>query len=151
MPDLSNTRVYIHACENLEQVLNMVDDYVQGVSVSPFEKVWEVAEPLTRLGADRIIPVGHSGWPTEGFIHDGFYPIRRMVRWSAIERRADQGVRRFQTTPVSEVIYAPWAPGEVKWYDIHRHASYQQYKERLSQRSGKPIEDNPIEQRIEPV
>lgn len=143
--------IYIHPCTDVQQAYDLMDDDVQGVTVEPFEKVWEVAEPLTRLGADRIIPVGHTGWPTEGFIHDGFHPMQRMVRWSAIERRADQGVRRFQTPPVSGVIYAPWAKGEVAWNDIHRHAKYRPYEERRAQDVKRDIHADSVERRLEPV
>ena len=133
--------IYLHPCTKVEQVYEMVDDNVQGVTVEPFEKVWEVAESLTRLGADRIIPIGHSGWPTEGFIHDGFHPMQRMVRWSSIERRADQGVRRFQTPPVSEAVNGPWARGEVAWNDIHRRQGYRPYDERQEETSRLMAED----------
>jgi len=131
---LSRT-VYIHPCKSVEQVYEMIDDNVQGVTVEPFERVWEVAESLTRNGADRIIPIGHTGWPTEGFIHDGFHPMQRMVRWSTIERRADQGVRRFQTPPVSEEVNGPWARGEVSWNEIHRRPKYRRYADRYNSKS----------------
>jgi long-chain-fatty-acyl-CoA reductase len=127
--------IYIHPCTDVAQAIARVDDDVQGVTVEPFERVWEVAEPLSRQGADRIVPVGHTGWPTEGFIHDGFHPMRRMVRWSAVERRADDGVRRFQTPPVSETVYGPWARGEVAWNNIHRRQPYRRFDERQTEAS----------------
>lgn len=133
--------IYLHPCTDVSQVLAMVDDNVQGVTVEPFEKVWEVAELLTSRGADRIIPIGHTGWPTEGFIHDGFHPMHRMVRWSAVERRADQGVRRFQTPPVSEAVYGPWARGEVAWNDIHRRPKYRRLDERQAEVSWSAAEN----------
>ncbi|GAB4536233.1 MAG: aldehyde dehydrogenase family protein [Haliangiales bacterium] len=132
--------IYIHPCESVEQVIATVDDDVQGVTVEPFERAWEVADALTGRGADRIIAVGHTGWPTEGFIHDGFHPMRRMVRWSAVERRADQGVLRFLNPEVSESVYAPWAKGEVVWNEIHRRAPYKRYDERHPPADGESSE-----------
>lgn len=132
--------VYLHRCSDASQAIATVDDDVQGVTVEPFEKVWEVAEALTRQGADRVIPIGHTGWPTEGFIHDGFHPMRRMVRWSAVERRAEEGVRRFQTPPVSEAVYGPWARGEVAWNQIHRRTPYKRYDERHAVAAERPCD-----------
>ena len=37
-------------------------------------------------GADRIVPIGRHSKLRPGFIHDGFHPLRRMVRWVAVER-----------------------------------------------------------------
>jgi long-chain-fatty-acyl-CoA reductase len=128
--------IYLHPCTDISEVIARVDDDVQGVTVEPFERVWEVAEELTKQGADRIIPVGHTGWPTEGFIHDGFHPMRRMVRWSTVERRAEQTVLRFQNPEVSEAVYAPWAKGEARWNQVHRRTPYKPYDTRKPPRRG---------------
>ena len=142
--------IYIHPCRELGAVYALVDDDVQGVTVEPFEKAWEVAEELSRRGADRIIPLGHTGWPTEGFIHDGFHPMRRMVRWSAVERRADQGVRRFQTPPVSEAVYGSWARGERAWNEVHRVAPYEQFDKRAAAKTrSEPSPSGSVERAVD--
>lgn len=130
--------IYLHPCRDASEAVRTVDEDVQGVTVEPFDRVWEVAEELTRRGADRVIPIGHTGWPTEGFIHDGFHPMRRMVRWSTVERRAEQGVRRFQTPDVSEAVYIPWAQGELSWNQCHRRGPYRPFDERSN---GAPASD----------
>lgn len=66
--------------------------------------------------------------------------MRRMVRWSAVERRAEEGVRRFQTPPVSEAVYGPWARGEVAWNQIHRRTPYKRYDERHAVAAERPCD-----------
>jgi long-chain-fatty-acyl-CoA reductase len=87
IPDHPLSRlVYVHPFDSLDQVLRLVDRNVQTVAVEPWSRVWEVADKLTGAGVDRIVPSGRMTVFRPGFIHDGFHPMRRMVRWSIVER-----------------------------------------------------------------
>jgi long-chain-fatty-acyl-CoA reductase len=78
--------VYIHPISGIDDVLPLVDNYVQTVSVAPWEEGMAVGDRLTEAGADRIVPPGRMGRFRPGLSHDGFHPMRRMVRWAALER-----------------------------------------------------------------
>jgi long-chain-fatty-acyl-CoA reductase len=78
--------VYIHPIKDVEDVVALVDNYVQTVSVAPWSRAMEIGDKLTAVGADRIVPPGRMGRFRPGLSHDGFHPMRRMVRWSALER-----------------------------------------------------------------
>ena len=90
--------IYVHPISSVEQALASIDRNVQTVSVAPWERVWEVADRLTLAGADRIVQVGRTGRMRPGFIHDGFHPMQRMVRWATIERSLDYKFRFMKTS-----------------------------------------------------
>lgn len=107
--------LHIHPCRDVVQVLATVDHNVQTVAVEPFSRAWEVADDLTAAGADRVVSIGRTGrsWP-EGFIHDGFHPMRRMVRWSAVEPRTGWLYRvpnYWREQEREERNYREWAMG----------------------------------------
>jgi long-chain-fatty-acyl-CoA reductase len=85
---LSRT-LYVHPLTDWRTMLRFVDRNVQTVAVSPWDRLWNVADELSAAGADRIVQVGRMARFRPGFIHDGFYPMRRMVRWASIERGLD--------------------------------------------------------------
>jgi long-chain-fatty-acyl-CoA reductase len=94
-----NRVMYIHPVASLEEVLPLVDRDVQTVAVDPWDRVWEVADALTAAGADRVVPVGRMARFRPGFIHDGFHPMRRMVRWVSLERSLDHKYRFMTVSP----------------------------------------------------
>jgi hypothetical protein len=71
------------------------------------------------------------------------------TRGSTVERRAEEGVRRFQTPPVSEAVYRPWARGEVAWNDIHRRSKYRRLDERQAEASPSVTDSGAPPQRDE--
>ena len=89
---LSRT-LYVHSISKLGDVLATIDPLVHTVSVEPWSHVMEVADALTQAGADRIVRAGHMGRMRPGFVHDGFHPMRRMVRWTTIEKGFEQKYR----------------------------------------------------------
>lgn len=94
--------IYVHPVKDVGQIVEHIDRDVQTVSVEPFERIWEVADRLTGAGADRIVQIGRHSKIRPGAVHDGFHPMRRMVRFASIER----GVKlkyRFLSEP-AEVI-----------------------------------------------
>ena len=53
----------------------------QTVGVYPPERAGEVRDRLASMGVQRIATLGEVAQSIEGFPHDGFYPIRRVMRW----------------------------------------------------------------------
>lgn len=45
-----------------------------------------LADELVRRGAARITEIGRVGRPRPGFVHDGMFPMERLVRWVTVER-----------------------------------------------------------------
>ncbi len=78
--------VYVHPISSIDEVLPNIGRDTQTVSIEPWDDVWKYADALTMAGADRIVPIGRHSKLRPGFIHDGFHPLRRMVRWVAVER-----------------------------------------------------------------
>jgi long-chain-fatty-acyl-CoA reductase len=78
--------VYVHPVASVKTIAALVDRDVQTVSVEPWAQVWDVANVLGATGVDRFVPFGRMTVFRPGFIHDGFHPMRRMVRWQIIER-----------------------------------------------------------------
>lgn len=110
---LSRT-IFVHPVDDVAQVIDLVDENVQTVAVEPMSRIWEVADQLTGAGADRLVSVGRSGRMRAGFIHDGFHPLRRMVRWSSIERDHDCLYHFPLRNPADEEQnYREWAQGRL--------------------------------------
>lgn len=82
--------LYVHQVDSLDDVLPFVDSDVQTVTLEPFELSETFGVRLGAAGVDRIVRFGRAGrsWP-EGFVHDGFYPLQRLVRWTSIESPID--------------------------------------------------------------
>jgi long-chain-fatty-acyl-CoA reductase len=94
-----NRVLYIHPISGLADVLPFVDRDVQTVAIAPWERLWEAADELTGAGADRIVQVGRMARFRPGFIHDGFHPMRRMVRWVSVERGLEHKYRFMTASP----------------------------------------------------
>lgn len=90
---------YVHPVKDMADVVAMVDRDVQTVSVAPWAGIEELAADLTAAGADRIVGVGRMTRFRPGFIHDGFHPMRRMVRWTTIEREISYKYRFTTASP----------------------------------------------------
>lgn len=119
--------VFVHPIEAPQEVLQFVDRSVQTVSVEPFESVWTVADDLARLGADRIVPIGRSARMRSGFVHDGFHPMRRMVRWSAIERDTRFKYQfDFRTREAEDKAYSQWVRGQISFQERFRTDIYRE-------------------------
>jgi long-chain-fatty-acyl-CoA reductase len=101
--------VYIHPVSGIDEVLAQVDEMTQSVSCAPWEDVSGVAAQLTAAGADRVVQVGRMSRFRPGCSHDGFYPMREMVRWVTIEREIGFKYRftAASTEEYDELLYGP--------------------------------------------
>jgi long-chain-fatty-acyl-CoA reductase len=101
--------VYVHPYTSLDEVLGTMTRDVQTVGVEPWDRVWDVADQVVLAGADRVVPLGRMARFRPGFIHDGFHPMRRMVRWVVLERGLEQKYRfkaETQEQDEDRVLYA---------------------------------------------
>jgi len=53
----------------------------QTVGIEPISRVPELRDALASAGVQRIARLGEVARGLEGLPHDGFYPIRRFMRW----------------------------------------------------------------------
>src|SRR5712691_2768232 len=104
--------VYVHPIRHVDEALATVDRNVQTVSFEPWSRLWEVADPLTAEGADRIVQVGRMSRFRPGFVHDGFHPMRKMVRWVTVERPIALKYRYTDVSPeeYDRKLYGPLLP-----------------------------------------
>ncbi|MEU8178025.1 aldehyde dehydrogenase family protein [Microbispora hainanensis] len=82
---LSRT-IYIHPVKDLSEAVGEIHSQVQTVGVHPWSRAQELAEVLTRAGADRVTEVGLMSRPRPGFTHDAKLPLHHFVRWVTLER-----------------------------------------------------------------
>ncbi|WP_308313981.1 acyl-CoA reductase [Streptomyces sp. GbtcB7] len=53
----------------------------QSVGVSPETRKAEPRDALTCAGVRRVVSLGRAGGMPPGLSHDGFHPLRRLMRW----------------------------------------------------------------------
>jgi long-chain-fatty-acyl-CoA reductase len=85
--------LFVHPIDGLADVVPFVDRDVQSIGIAPWTELWHHVDQLVSAGADRVVPIGRMARFRPGFIHDGFRPMSRMVRWVCIERNLDQKYR----------------------------------------------------------
>lgn len=78
--------VYVHPLADSSLALRFLDRDVQTVTISPWSELWRWADLVTAAGADRITQAGQMSRFRAGLSHDGFHPMRRMVKWVTVER-----------------------------------------------------------------
>jgi long-chain-fatty-acyl-CoA reductase len=78
--------VYLHPVADSSIALGFLDRDVQTVTISPWSEIWRWADAVIAAGADRITQAGQMSRFRAGLSHDGFHPMRRMVKWVTIER-----------------------------------------------------------------
>lgn len=78
--------VYVHPVPDPALALDYLDRDVQTVTISPWSEMWSWADAIMAAGAVRITQAGQMTRFRAGLTHDGFHPMRRMVKWVAIER-----------------------------------------------------------------
>ena len=67
--------------ESLADAVGYANVATQTVGVHPRERVADLRDALASAGVQRITALGEVARGLEGLPHDGFYPIRRFVRW----------------------------------------------------------------------
>ncbi len=82
---LSRT-IYVHPVADLRDAIGEIHAQVQTVGVHPWSRAQDLADDLTRAGADRITEVGLMSRPRPGFTHDAMRPLHSFVRWVTLER-----------------------------------------------------------------
>jgi long-chain-fatty-acyl-CoA reductase len=85
---LSRT-IFVHPVSSLADILPMVDDETQTVTVLPYHRALEVAEALCPRGAARVCDGGLVAHPRQGFTHDGGYPLQQFVRLAHVDAPMD--------------------------------------------------------------
>lgn len=53
----------------------------QTVGVYPASRITGLRDALASMGVQRVVGLGAVAANIEGLPHDGFYPLRRVMRW----------------------------------------------------------------------
>lgn len=66
---------------SLEGAVRHANVATQTVGVYPPSRAQALRDDLASQGVQRVVPLGEVATNIEGLPHDGFYPIRRVMRW----------------------------------------------------------------------
>lgn len=67
--------------ESLEDAVRHANVATQTVGVYPAERMAALRDRLASQGVQRLVTLGEVARGIEGLPHDGFYPLRRFMRW----------------------------------------------------------------------
>jgi hypothetical protein len=73
--------VNVVAVPSLEEAVSHANVATQTVGVYPPHRAVGLRDALASMGVQRIVALGEVAQAVEGLPHDGFYPIRRVMRW----------------------------------------------------------------------
>lgn len=77
----TNKTVNVVPVEHLADAIRHATVATQTVGIHPTARATGLRDALSAAGVQRIVPLGEVARGLEGLPHDGFYPIRRFVRW----------------------------------------------------------------------
>jgi hypothetical protein len=73
--------VNVVAVPTLKDAVRYGNVATQTVGVYPGTRVAELRDALASMGIQRVVVLGEVAKSIDGLPHDGFYPIRRVMRW----------------------------------------------------------------------
>lgn len=73
--------VNVVAVPSLEEAVRHASVATQTVGIYPAQRAAGLRDALASMGVQRIVALGEVAQAVEGLPHDGFYPIRRVMRW----------------------------------------------------------------------
>ena len=73
--------VNVVAVPALEEAVRYANVATQTVGIYPPHRAAGLRDALASMGVQRIVALGEIAHAVEGLPHDGFYPIRRVMRW----------------------------------------------------------------------
>ena len=73
--------VNVVTVSSLEEACSHANVATQTVGIYPPQRASDLRDRLASMGVQRIAGLGEVAKSIEGFPHDGFYPIRRVMRW----------------------------------------------------------------------
>jgi len=81
--------VNVVAVPSLQQAVRHANVATQTVGIYPPQRAAELRDVLASMGVQHIVGLGEVAQSVEGLPHDGFYPIRRVMRWVLDDSAAD--------------------------------------------------------------
>lgn len=96
-----NRTVHVFRCERLEAAIPFLSayrEYLQtaGLAVGP-ERLQVLAEWLGRAGVNRLCAIGQTARTPAGWHHDGRFNLLDLVRWTDIERNAEEQAEQYDS------------------------------------------------------
>jgi len=73
--------VNVVSVESLEEAVRHANVATQTVGIFPRQRSAGLRDALAAMGVQRVVALGEVARGVEGLPHDGFYPIRRVMRW----------------------------------------------------------------------
>ena len=74
--------------QSLRDAVGQANVATQTVGIFPGHRAKELRDILVSYGVQRVVTLGEVARAVEGMPHDGFYPIRRFMRWIVDETPA---------------------------------------------------------------
>jgi len=120
VPTLNNPlgrTVFLHHTDDLTDAAAHLNEYSQTVSVMPWSLSHTLRDELSWSGACRIVELGWSRLPRQGFSHDGMYGLHALIRLVVVERdRSDFG--KYYPAPAESTTWQrQYLLGEKWWRD----------------------------------
>lgn len=66
---------------SLAEAVSYANVATQTVGIYPASRAGALRNDLASMGVQRVVALGQVAQAVEGLPHDGFYPIRRVMRW----------------------------------------------------------------------
>jgi hypothetical protein len=73
--------VNVVAVPSLKDAVRYANVATQTVGIYPSQRAAALRDGLASMGVQRVAALGEVAVAVEGMPHDGFYPIRRVMRW----------------------------------------------------------------------
>jgi long-chain-fatty-acyl-CoA reductase len=91
--------LYVHPIASPSDAAAHIDRDTQTIAVHPWSTGHANRDAWAAAGADRIVDLGMSRHPRQGFSHDGMRWLQQMVRFVSVERPITQLYRYNSDTP----------------------------------------------------
>lgn len=91
--------LYIQPVEDLDAIAPCLNREMQTLCVYPWSLASQYRDVWTQAGAERVVELGMSRHPREGFTHDGMRWLNQLVRMACVERPTTQLYRYNTLSP----------------------------------------------------
>ena len=92
--------IFIVPVENIKECIKYIDESIQTIAISPWDRNVEIRELATLKGAAKLTEIGLIEAMRNGSTHDNIYPIQHLVRWVSVERGCDYWGKYIEEGPL---------------------------------------------------
>ncbi|PKM93604.1 MAG: hypothetical protein CVU84_14640 [Firmicutes bacterium HGW-Firmicutes-1] len=95
-----NRVIFVKPIKNITDCLEYIDETVQTIAISPWDRNVEIREIATLKGAAKVTEIGLVEAMRNGSTHDNVYPMQHLVRWVCVERGCDYWGKYIEDGPL---------------------------------------------------